>query len=143
MCSIPPFIRSDRVDDADGSEGLPALDEFLRHLLNQTDCGYSAGQTGQLGADLVDLQRWLESMPVIEQAKGILMGHYGIDAQTAFDVLRRWSTHHNIKIRTISHQLTAAASHHKPPENSTPGNSEPATDTPLNEVIAIFNRDPG
>lgn len=70
-------------------------------------------------------------------------GHYGIDAQTAFDVLRRWSTHHNIKIRTISHQLTAAASHHNPPENSTPGNSEPATDTPLNEVIAIFNRDQG
>jgi len=56
-----------------------------------------------------DLRRWLESMPIIEQAKGILMARYLIDADTAFGVLRRWSSHHNIKIRTICDRLTDAA----------------------------------
>jgi len=59
--------------------------------------------------ELADLRRWLGSLPVIEQAKGILMAHYLIDADTAFQVLRRWSSHHNIKIRAISQQLAAAA----------------------------------
>ncbi|WP_460809908.1 ANTAR domain-containing protein [Microlunatus endophyticus] len=73
--------------------------EFLQLL--------AASGRGTDGSD--DLRRWLESMPIIEQAKGILMARYLIDADTAFGVLRRWSSHHNIKIRTICDRLTSAA----------------------------------
>ncbi|HYI55574.1 MAG TPA: ANTAR domain-containing protein [Microlunatus sp.] len=64
---------------------------------------------GQFSTDYVNLQRRLETMPVIEQAKGILIGRFGIDADTAFEVLRRWSSHTNQKLRDISRLLVDAA----------------------------------
>src|SRR5690349_24939161 len=60
--------------------------------------------------DVVDgLERRLASQPVIEQSKGILMGHFGIDADTAFAVLRRWSSQTNVKLRDISQMIVRAA----------------------------------
>jgi hypothetical protein len=59
--------------------------------------------------DPADLRALLSTLPVIEQAKGLMMGYYGVDADTAFDVLRRWSQNRNIKIRRLSAALTAAA----------------------------------
>ena len=56
-----------------------------------------------------ELRAQLKSLPVIEQAKGMLMGYYGIDADTAFEVLRRWSSIRNIKLRTLSAAITEAA----------------------------------
>jgi hypothetical protein len=58
---------------------------------------------------LEGLQRRLASQAVIEQSKGILIGHYGIDPDTAFDMLRRWSSHTNRKLRDISEMLVTAA----------------------------------
>ena len=37
------------------------------------------------------LRRKLDTMPVIEQAKGVLMHRYDIDATMAFHLLTRWS----------------------------------------------------
>ena len=51
----------------------------------------------------------LASQPVIEQAKGILMGHCRITDDTAFELLRRWSQDSNTKIRHIAELLTASA----------------------------------
>ena len=56
-----------------------------------------------------DLHALLRSLPVIEQSKGILMGYYGVDADTAFRLLRRWSSIRNIKLRTLSAAITEAA----------------------------------
>jgi len=56
-----------------------------------------------------DLRALLRSLPVIEQAKGMLMGNYGVDADTAFEILRRWSSIRNIKLRTLSAAITEAA----------------------------------
>jgi hypothetical protein len=56
-----------------------------------------------------DLRALLGSLPVIEQSKGMLMGYYGIDADTAFEVLRRWSSIRNVKLRTLSAAITEAA----------------------------------
>ena len=42
---------------------------------------------------------------LIEQTKGMLMFMYGIDADEAFDVLRRQSQDHNIKLRLIAEQI--------------------------------------
>jgi AmiR/NasT family two-component response regulator len=56
---------------------------------------------------LADLHAALLSRGVIDQAKGILMAHYGISPDRAFDVLVRWSQHRNIKLRIIAETLVA------------------------------------
>ena len=56
------------------------------------------------------LRRRLGTQPTIEQAKGVLVATYGIDADTAFDVLVRWSQHTNTKLRLLAAGLVAAAS---------------------------------
>jgi hypothetical protein len=58
---------------------------------------------------LLELQQKLESMPAIEQAKGILMARFSLDAQRAFSLLVRWSQVNNVKLRAVSDSLVAAA----------------------------------
>ncbi|WP_242456356.1 ANTAR domain-containing protein [Mycolicibacterium sp. P1-18] len=43
---------------------------------------------------------------VIEQAKGMLMFVYGIDADEAFQRLREQSQQHNVKLRVIAQQVS-------------------------------------
>lgn len=69
-------------------------------------------QWHDLVALLDGLEYRLATQPVIEQSKGILMGHFGIDPDAAFDVLRRWSSHTNLKVRDISRILVATAATH-------------------------------
>ncbi len=68
------------------------------------------------GLDLTvaDLRRKLETLPVIEQSKGVLISYYGICPEVAFVLLRRWSSQNNQKLRDISRLIVAAASegHH-------------------------------
>ena len=66
-------------------------------------------QWHELVFDLEGLEHRLATQPVIEQSKGILMGHFGIGPDTAFDMLRRWSSHTNLKVRDISRMLATAA----------------------------------
>ena len=58
---------------------------------------------------LVELQQKLESLPAIEQAKGILMARFSLDAQRAFSLLVRWSQVNNLKLRAVSDSLVGAA----------------------------------
>jgi hypothetical protein len=66
-------------------------------------------EEAQLAAELTGLRRRLETQTVIEQSKGLLMGYYGIDADTAFALLKRWSQSSNTKLRDISSILVDAA----------------------------------
>ena len=45
------------------------------------------------------------SRSVIDEAKGVLMGRYGLCADEAFNVLRVLSSHTNCKVRTLATQL--------------------------------------
>lgn len=63
----------------------------------------------QLGVE--DLRCLTATMPVIEQAKGALMGYDGCDATAAFALWRRWSSTRNIKLRTVAATVVAAGSH--------------------------------
>ena len=51
------------------------------------------------------VQAITERRAVIEQSKGMLMFVYGIDADAAYDLLRRQSQHHNVKLRLIAEQI--------------------------------------
>jgi GAF domain-containing protein len=48
------------------------------------------------------LQQALDSRVTIEQAKGILAGHYGISLDAAFDRLRHHARSHNANIRAVA-----------------------------------------
>ena len=62
-------------------------------------------------ADLTmsDLLHKMETVPRIEQSKGVLSGYFGISPDQAFDLLRRWSSHHNRKLRDICELVATAA----------------------------------
>ena len=66
-----------------------------------------AGQDLMQRSEYARLQARLETMPVIEQAKGIIMAqsHCG-DAQ-AFDLLRRASQRSNVPVRELAAQIVA------------------------------------
>jgi hypothetical protein len=53
------------------------------------------------------LQARLASMPVIEQAKGIIIAQFGWAEDQAFDALRRASQRANIKVRDLAAQIVA------------------------------------
>lgn len=47
-----------------------------------------------------------ERRAIIEQAKGMIMFVYGIDAEEAFALLRKQSQDHNVKLRLLAEQVT-------------------------------------
>jgi len=51
----------------------------------------------------------LDTMPVIEQAKGIIMAQSRCAAAEAFDRLRRASQHTNVPVRDLAAQIVATA----------------------------------
>ena len=53
------------------------------------------------------LQAQLASLPVIEQAKGIIIAQCGWDADQAFDAIRRASQRENIKVRELAARIVA------------------------------------
>ena len=60
------------------------------------------GDQEQLSAAIAEIA---ENRAAIEQAKGMLMVVYGIDADTAFDLLRWRSQQANIKLRLLADQI--------------------------------------
>jgi GAF domain-containing protein len=49
----------------------------------------------------------LDSRKLIGQAQGMLMERYGLDEPRAFEVLRRYSQDHNLKLRHVAEHLIA------------------------------------
>jgi hypothetical protein len=85
---LPSELHRESADDImislDGHRDLPPSEE------------------AQLAAELAGPCQRLQTQPVIEQSKGLLMGYYGIDAYSAFALLKRWSQSSNTKLRDIS-----------------------------------------
>ena len=55
------------------------------------------------------LQARLETLPVIEQAKGILMAQHRCGADEAFDLLRRASQSANVKVSVLAERIVEQA----------------------------------
>lgn len=51
------------------------------------------------------LQTALQSRHLIGVAQGILMSHYDMGLETAFEVLRRYSSHTNVKLRDVAKRV--------------------------------------
>jgi hypothetical protein len=73
------------------------------------------------------LQARLESLPVIEQAKGVLMAGTGCNPDEAFDILRRASQRTNVKVRDLAEAVVARASHGEKPDRSAGGVPPPCS----------------
>ena len=68
-----------------------------------TTSGVDHADTADLQQQIAHLHEKLASQPVIEQAKGMLMQTFGMDADGAFDILRAMSQNCNVKLRTLAH----------------------------------------
>jgi AmiR/NasT family two-component response regulator len=60
------------------------------------------------------LQARMESMPVIEQAKGILMAQHRCGPDEAFDLLRRASQRANVKVSVLATQMVEQIASREP-----------------------------
>ncbi|BBX82337.1 PAS and ANTAR domain-containing protein [Mycolicibacterium aubagnense] len=71
--------------------------------------GYYIDVTSGIQSDLtVAIASVVESRAVIDQAKGILMAAYGIDADRAFEILKWRSQATQVKLRTVASRLVEA-----------------------------------
>jgi hypothetical protein len=62
------------------------------------------------------------TMPVIEQAKGIIIAQQGCEPEEAFDLLRRVSQRTNVKLHSLAAQIVEQTT-----ANSNRGNVTPIT----------------
>lgn len=60
--------------------------------------------------DEANLNVALDGRKRIGQAQGILMERYGLDETRAFEVLRRYSQNHNLKLRHVAESVVATLS---------------------------------
>lgn len=51
------------------------------------------------------LRQAISARHVVGLAQGILMERYGLDAERAFSLLRRYSRHNNIKLRVVAERI--------------------------------------
>ena len=60
------------------------------------------------------MQAKLDTMPVIEQAKGVLMAQNRCGPEEAFDLLRRASQRANVKVSVLAGQIVEQVASHAP-----------------------------
>ncbi|MGZ6777853.1 MAG: ANTAR domain-containing protein [Mycobacterium sp.] len=74
------------------------------------------------------------NQPVIEQAKGMLMGAFGLSDDHAFDLLKSVSPTNNVKLRTVAAHIV---------ECWTAGGPRPEYDEAADFLVALVGRDGG
>jgi GAF domain-containing protein len=71
--------------------------------------------------ELAGLNVALDGRKLIGQAQGILMERHGLDEKRAFEVLRRYSQDHNLKLRQVAEYLVATRRLPDRDDAATPG----------------------
>jgi hypothetical protein len=84
------------------------------------------------------LRSALESRAVIEQAKGIVIAHYGVDPDGAFLFLARMSQEQNVKLRLIATVIVSDACGEPLP----PGTEADAVATVRDRFARLLRRGP-
>jgi ANTAR domain len=94
------------------AEETMRLIRAARERAEEVTALWAAARTGRLRySPYARLQARMASMPVIEQAKGIIMAQCGWTEDQAFDALRRASQRENIKLRDLATKIVATATH--------------------------------
>lgn len=97
---------SDRLESVRRQVELNSL--HLRRLRSEAELAaqQAASRRDKLRASIVArLQARLESQPVIDQAKGVIMARTGCSSAEAFDVLRRASQRTNTPVRVLASEI--------------------------------------
>ena len=94
----------------------------LRVTLDQVRNGRSRRQVLHASA-FARLQARLDTLPVIEQAKGIVMAQHHCGPEAAFDLLRRASQSANVKVAVLAARIVeqAAAGDSRSPASAARG----------------------
>ncbi|GGU76630.1 hypothetical protein GCM10010260_06080 [Streptomyces filipinensis] len=74
-----------------------------------------AEQLDALRLEVEQLRQAIDSRPVIDQARGILMAAHGCTPDRAWEVLRETSQRSNTKLRQVAAEITASARPGAPP----------------------------
>jgi hypothetical protein len=90
-------------------EGVRDADGAITHLV-----GYYLNLTPEFTAESsaaadAAVAASAATRDTIEQAKGVLMLGYGLDADAAFAMLKWWSRNRNVKVREVADRLLAVA----------------------------------
>ena len=64
-----------------------------------------SGGVRDVPGEIAQLRDALVNRATIDQAKGMLMARYGVDADAAFRILQRWSSVSNVQLRVIAELL--------------------------------------
>jgi hypothetical protein len=108
-------VYLDREPDGRALEELDKHEPLLTHALALIE--YCSGEE-VIAEQMVQMTQYRR---VIEQAKGLVMGATGVDAQRAFETLARASQHFNVRLRhlavaLVEHVGDAEAEHPDDPE---------------------------
>jgi len=104
-----PALLTAYVDTAHGDVGPEALAVLDRH---EPMLATGLGVVEYCADELVKADEMMAMMrrrQLIEQAKGMVMGHAGVDAEQAFAVLVRVSQRENVKVRDLAGAMLARA----------------------------------
>jgi hypothetical protein len=75
----------------------------------QDEAVKASAREPRTGSRSARLEAQLASMPVIEQAKGVLIASQGCDADQAFDLLCRAAQRSNLPVRELAEQMVTKA----------------------------------
>ena len=95
---------------------------------------YSAERIQVLTSEIDGLQTAMQSRAVIEQAKGMVMHRFAVSAEGAWELLTRFSSTRNLKVRVLAERIVAG----EPLE----GFSDAGRDTALTQPAEGTRRDP-
>jgi hypothetical protein len=80
------------------------------------------------------MQARLDTMPVIEQAKGVLMAQHRCGPEEAFDLLRRASQRANLKVSVLAAQIVEQVACREPQPTGSVPRPSPASKVPVRHV---------
>ncbi len=110
---ITSRLEAARLDFDAQARRFEAAKSRLQATLDQIQKGRSRREILHNSA-FARLQARLETMPVIEQAKGILMAQHRCGPEEAFDLLRRASQSANVRVSVLATQIVDEISSHEP-----------------------------
>ena len=70
---------------------------------------HQASTTLRVAREIEGLTHALDSRTVVGQAQGILMERFGLDDETSFAFLRRYSQDHNVKLTEVARGIVDAS----------------------------------